>query len=83
MSQSLYRRLCEEPSKQMAVLRRLGLYVADDSKASDYGYLEDWPHTSYRAEIRALLAAVARPAEPISAMIDNGEVFRRFDELDC
>ena len=58
-----------------------GLHVAADSSANDYGTLENLPHTSYRAEARAVLAAVARAAHPISIVIDNLEVQRRLADL--
>ena len=58
-----------------------GLFVASDSSANDYGFLEDLSHTSYRAELRALVAALARAAHPVSIVIDNYEVCRRFGEL--
>jgi ribonuclease HI len=58
-----------------------GLFVAGDATANDFGPLEDLPHTSYLAELRALVAAVARAAQPISVVCDNKEVVRRFAEL--
>jgi ribonuclease HI len=58
-----------------------GFFVAQDSEANDWGALEDYPHTSFRAELRALVAVVSRAVDPVSIVIDNQAVFDRFASL--